>query len=39
MRYLYQRWFLKIDVFGGKQLTALPPWLHPVCEPPPPPPH
>ena len=27
----HQCWFLK-KIFGGKQLTVLPPWLHPVCD-------
>ena len=27
MRYLHQCWFLK-KIFGGKQLTVLPPLLH-----------
>ena len=31
MRCLHQCWFLK-KIFGGKQLTVLPPWLHPVCD-------
>ena len=31
MRCLYQCWFVK-KYFGGKQLTILPPWLHPVCD-------
>ena len=31
MRCLHQCWFLK-KYFEEKQLTVLPPWLHPVCD-------
>ena len=31
MRCLYRGWFLK-QIFGGKQLTVLSPWLQPVYD-------
>ena len=32
MRCLFQCWFLKKKVFGEKQWSVLPRWLHPVCN-------